>query len=341
MSGFNVYTETGETSSGGGDVDWEGRAKYLVETAELSEQETLVGVISGVIDLGIQPQEDGKMESNLSLEEEIAEMEKNPDCYFEDAIDYNDGKKEKRYKRFPVKDVQSVAISVDFPDIILDQAPFFGNESDPRPLRMLLGGEFNPKGSSEKIVARPIPLSIRKNDKTKNKWSFLPNHTLYKMAVAAKIISAGEPFLPQDIDKLVGKSMQFKAQLSLNEGKYLNEKCNFVGALARGQSEQVLDDKYQHVIQFTSDDNDADSIKELRASIKNTMKKATNWGLETTKLRTQLGGSSTTEEGDDSEEEKTKTPEAKTPAKKAPAKPKKVGKEPELEEDDDEDPFAE
>lgn len=341
---FNVYTEKGEAKGSGSDVDWDGRAKYLVETAQLTKAEVLVGTISGIYDLGIQAQDDGKMESKLTPEEEAEEIEKNPNCYFENAIDYNDGKKEKRYKRFPLKDEQSIAITVDFPDIMVDQAPFFGKESNPRPLRMLLGGEFNPKGSKEKIVARPLGLGIRKNDKTYNKWSMLPNTLLYKMAVAGGVIIQGEPFLPQDdLSNLLGKSMQFKAKLELNDGKYLNESCQFVGALARGQVAKELDESLHQLIQFTVE-NDPNDLTELRGSIKNTMKRAKNWPLDSTILRKQLeGDTSPTEEGDEkgSEEDEVKDPIAKNkPPVSKKSTPRKIIED-EVEDEDEEDPFAE
>ena len=45
------------------------------------------------------------------------------------------------------------------------------------------------------------------------------NSSLYKMAVAAKIINQGDAFLPQDADKLLGKTLQFKTQVFFNRGK--------------------------------------------------------------------------------------------------------------------------
>ena len=60
---FNSYSNNREESnSDRPNVDWEVLNKYVVETAGLQEETTLVGTISSLIDLGIQPQEDAKLE---------------------------------------------------------------------------------------------------------------------------------------------------------------------------------------------------------------------------------------------------------------------------------------
>lgn len=281
---FNTYGNNKAESSDRPQVDWAALNAYVVEAAGLQEEQTLVGTISSIVDLGIQPQEDAKVEWDGTPEEEAEETSKNPNTYFEDLKDYNDGGKVKRYKRFPVKAAQSVAITVDFGDILLDKSKFFG-ESKPLPLRLLLGGDFTPKGSNT-IVAKPLTLTVRKNDKTGNQWSIPFNHTLYKAAVAAKLVEKGKPFLPENIDQLLGKHLQFKAQVYMADGKYFTEKCAFVGALARGQVGVDIDPSLLSVIQF-NEDNDPEKVKLLRASIKNTIRRAENF--EGSKIKAQIG----------------------------------------------------
>ena len=98
------------------------------------------------------------------------------------------------------------------------------------------------------------------------------------MAVASKIIETGEAFLPQDIDKLLGKTLQFKAQVFFNKGKdgkqYYTEKVSFAAGLARGQTERQVDKTY--LIQFNKE-NDPQALKELRAHVINTIEQATNY----------------------------------------------------------------
>lgn len=281
---FGTRGNNNSSSSEGVKVDWEGLNKHVVETAGLQQPETLVGIISSIIDLGIQQQEDAKIEFDGDEEAERKEIAENPNTYFETLPDYGDGGKMKRYKRFPTKAVQCVCVTVDFPDIIVDKGQFFGN-SDPKPLRLLLGGEFTPKGGKT-IVAKPLALTKRKNAKTNNVWSLPFNHTLYKMAVAAKLVEQGNGFLPEDIDKLLGKALQFKAQVYLNEGKYFTEKCAFAASLSRGQVAPVADPNTLCMIQFM-EDNDENQVKQLRASVKNTMRNASDF--EGSKIAEMIG----------------------------------------------------
>lgn len=264
-------------------VDWEGLNKYIVETCGLQNDEVLTGIISGLYDLGIQEQEDAKVEFKGTEEDELAEIAKSGDVYFETSMDY-DTKQMKRYKRWPQKPVQSVAFAIDFPDILLDKGPFFGAESSPKPLRLLLGGEFVLTGGT-KIVARPQPIVIRKNDKTNNKWSFMPNSTIYKLAVGTKVINAGDAFTGDMLDQLLGKAAQFKARVFFNKDGFYNEKCAFAAGLARNMSAPAFDDSLIHIVQFDADNKEED-LKQLRISVRNTMARAQDYAGS--KLEAQL-----------------------------------------------------
>lgn len=281
---FEVYNTGSNNNSDRPQVDWAGMNSEIVEVAGLQEVETIIGKISGIYDVGIQPQPDAQYPWTGTKEEEQAEIEKDSSVYFEDLKDYQDGGKIKRYKLKPVKPAQSVVFAVDLPQIIVDKGKWFGN-SDPKPLRLLLGGEFTPSGGKT-IAAKPQALTVRKNDKTNNQWSMPFNSTIYKMAVASKLIKQGEPFLPKRIDELLGKSMQFKVQVFLNDGKYYTEKCAFAASLSRGQAEPDYDESLLHMIQFNAD-NTEDDLKQLRASVKNTMRNAENF--ETSKIKDQIG----------------------------------------------------
>lgn len=282
---FNVRsTGSNQSSSDRPNVDWAAMNAEVVEVAQLQQPETMVGIISGIYDVGIQPQDDAAIEWKGTPEQEAEEVAKNPNTYFEDMKDYQDGGKIKRYKRFPVKAAQSVVFAVDLPEVIVDKGKYFGN-SDPKPLRLLLGGEFTPSGGKT-IAARPFPLSIRKNDKTGNQWSIPFNNTIYKMALAAKLVTQGQPFLPDRIDELLGKAMQFKVQVFLNDGKYYTEKCAFAASLGRSQTAPEYDSSLLHIVQFDVDNEEA-ALKQLRASVKNTMRNASDF--EGSKIQAQIG----------------------------------------------------
>lgn len=282
---FGVRGTSGNNSnSDRPQVNWELLNKTIVEEAGLQQPETLVGIVAGIYDVGIQPQPDAQYPWTGTPEEEEAEIAKDSSVYFEDLKDYQDGGKIKRYKLKPVKAAQSVVFAIDFPDVKVDKAIHFGN-SDPKPLRLLLGGEYTPpKGKT--IAARPVALNKRKSEKTNGVWSLPFNNTAYKMAVAAKLIKQGEGFLPERLDELLGKAMQFKAQVFLNDGKYYTEKCSFAASLSRGQVVSEYDESLLHIIQFDEDNSEA-ALKQLRASVKNTIRNASDF--DESKIKDQIG----------------------------------------------------
>lgn len=286
---FDAYSTGSSSGKKESKVDFDALNKYVVETAGLQNREVLVGVVSSIVDLGTQAQEDAAMPFIGTAEDEAAEIAKNPNTYFEDGFDPNDPKRKKqvRLKRWPQKPVQAVAISVDFPDILLDKGQFFGSdEGEEKPLRLWLGGSFYiPEVGM--VVGRPTPLKVTKN--TKDQWSFNKKHLFYQMASAAKLIDASkdEVFLPKDIDKLVGQAFCFEAQVFFKETKgkeYFTEYVKFVSGLGRGQ--KAPDCEVSHnLIQFNQE-NDPAALKELRNHVKNTIKRASNY--EGSKIQAQL-----------------------------------------------------
>jgi hypothetical protein len=341
---FDSYG-AGENSgkSSGREIDFDALNKYVVETANLENREVLIGVISSIVDLGTQEQEDGEMVFKGSEEDEAAEIAKYPGTYFEDGPDPNNPKKQVRLKKWPQKPIQSVAVSVDFPDILLNKGQFFGDDSgELKPLRLWLGGDFFIQDVG-KVVGRPTPLKVKKN--AAGKWSFDKKHLLYKMAAAAKLIDASkdEVFLPQDIDKLLGKALCFEAQVFFKESKgkeYYTEYAKFVSGLGRGQKAPDFEVS-RNLIQFNQD-NDPEALKELRAHVKNTIKRAANY--EGSKIQAQLealyksngNDSDGSDASDDSKQEEAPKPTAKPKAEPKATKPKKEEK-PEIVFDDMDD----
>ena len=342
---FDSYGST-QSSSGEkkSDVDFDALNKYVVETAGLQQQETLVGFVSGIVDLGIQEQPDAENKYTGKKEDEAAEIAKFPNTYFKDGKD--DKGNPCRLKCYPQKAVQSVAIAVDFPDITLDKEQFFG-ESKPLPLRIWMGGQFYipTKGM---MIARTTPLRVNKK---MGAWSMDALSLPYKMAVAAKIVAPGEVFLPQQIDSLLGKSMQFVVQVYMKEGKggkeYYTEFIKYAAPLARGQKEFDMSEYTPFLIQFNSK-NDEKALQELRFHIINTLKQATNFEgsmiqkqlLEIGKIKPEEGrGQQGGSEGDDEDFVPEVKGEPSVPpkpaAKKAPAKVVEPVDDP----DDDDIPF--
>lgn len=311
MSGFQVYSaESKDGEDSRSNIDFEALNKYVVETANLENGETLVGFVSGIYDLGTQKLPDAEYKVDKGDEElSIGELTEK----YQDKIDsgditkfataYDNDSKSYIIKKFvPQKNRQAVCYSVDFPEVMLDKAPFFGQESNPLPLRLYIGGEWWDKPTGKMVINSLIALKKTKDDKLG--WTMHPLSALYKMAAATKVIplkgkeledakSKGinpMAFQPEMIDRLLGKSLQYKAQIFFNEkdGKsYYNEKLGFVGALARGQKE--YEDVETHLVMFHTE-NDEKTLKELRSHVINTMARATNFmGSELQKQLTKLG----------------------------------------------------
>lgn len=297
-------------------VDFDAINRYVVETAGLEKRTTLPGVVSSIIDLGIQEQSDAEVVFTGSEEDEAEIIAEFPDTYFKDGLD-PDTRKPVRLKCWPQKPIQCVAISVDIPDIIVDKGQFFG-ESNPLPLRLYMGGQYYLPNTGM-IVGRPTPLRINKK---LGAWSLAQNNLLHKMAVGAKLIEPNEPFLPQDIDKLLGQALQFDVQIYMKKSgdkEYYTEYIKYVSGLARGQSVDELEGEV-YLVQF--DDSNADAaIKDLRNHVVNTIKRAQNY--EGSKIQKQIetvrGRKDTTD--DKPAQEKAPTKPAPKPAAKPAPKP--------------------
>ena len=271
-----AFVNTNTAGGSGSDVDWDGMNAHVVEVVGTqNKKKSVVGIISGIYELGIQAQEDAKMEWNGTPAQEAAELEKakanGQSTYFEDMHDYQSNSM-KRFKRWKNKAVPSVAFTVDFPQYMVDKGKFFG-ESNPSPLRMIMNGEFTPKGSKEKGLGRIYGMGWTKL-KT-DEWSLKPNSIPYKLGVYTDVINDTFPFMPEDIPKLLGKACQFEIQLHVVDG-FLREKIKLQGVIPEGLPIPELDPKYLHTVEFDVQ-NDPEAIKQLRVSVINTIKKAQNY----------------------------------------------------------------
>ena len=321
--------ERSESSGNASTVDWDAYHNYIVEKAKLQSQEVLIGYVAGIIDLGEQAQEDGKTPFTGTQEDEAEILEKFQDTYFEDGFDPV-SKKPTRYKRWPQKPLQAVTLAIDFPDIMLNLGQFFGEEgSEEKPLRMYLGGQFYLQGKGM-VVGCPLYLkySNLSDDRKKPIWSFNKKHTLYKMAVGAKLVENGSPFLPDDIDKLLGVSLQFGVQIFFKENKgkkYFTENIKFASGLGRGQTPfDPITEPF--LIQF---DDDNKHLGEVRSHVLNTIRQASNF--EGSKIQKQLEALHPANKAESEVEEKPKA--APKPAGK------RVAEVSQKVEDPEDDPF--
>ena len=83
---FDAYSPGSSSGSSKKEVDYDSLNKYVVETAQLEERETLVGVVAGIVDLGTQPQEDAEVVFKGDEDDEAEEIKKNSNTYFKDGM---------------------------------------------------------------------------------------------------------------------------------------------------------------------------------------------------------------------------------------------------------------
>ena len=287
---FKVTGSNTTTTSTKPTVDFDALNDFVVEQVGCQQPETLNGVVVGIIDLGNQKLPDAEYnvdsgDEDLSVEELEAkyadEIAAGKISKFDFVKDWSTRPPKDVIKKFvPQKDRQCISYCVDFPDVMLDKGQFFGEKSEPKPLRLYFGGQYYHQGLKKMIVQNLLPLklsNIAKDPRNDKLWSLSTKSQLHKMAVASKIINTGEAFLPDQIDQLLGKTLQFKVQIGFNEKgdkKYYFEKMSFLGAIQR--KDKPFENVDVFLIQM-DDENDPEALKNLRKHIINTQMMATNW----------------------------------------------------------------
>ena len=290
---------TSNTDSTRPTVNFDEVNQYVVDTVGCQQPETLNGVVVGIIDLGNQKLPDAEYDvdsgdEDLSVEEleskYASDIAEGKISKFDYVKDWSTRPPKEVIKKFvPQRDRQCISYVVDFPDIMLDKGQFFGGDSEPKPLRMYFGGQYYHQGLKKMVVQNLLPLkvsNIAKNPSESKVWSLSTKSQLHKMAVAAKLINTGEAFLPDNIDQLLGKTLQFQVQIGFNEKgdkKYYFEKMKFLGAIQR--KDKPFEDVETFLIQMEGD-NDPEALKNLRKHIINTQMMATNF--EGSALQKQL-----------------------------------------------------
>lgn len=292
---FNAQTPQSnpETSN----IDFDALSKHVVETVGCSEKpEALIGIVSGVIDLGLQAQEDAKMEwkgsdaEKAEIEAKAARGESKE--YFE-VVPHGQNNVPTLCKRWPVKAQRCSAITVDFPDILVNKGQFYNEDKvgEDLPFRALLNNEFGLKGVG-KVVGKPYSLREQRNDD--GTWGFKNNTILFKLAQATNQLDAQGNFKPAMLGNLIGEAAMFNVHVYMNEhaGKnYLNEKLAFNGPVPKAMQKMVpvLDEKHMYVVNFKGE-QDLEVLKNLRQSVINTMKMAEDFeGSDVQKALIEIG----------------------------------------------------
>ncbi len=284
MFALNITTTT-QTEGSRKEIDWNAMNLDVVAAAGTAEESrSIPGVISGIIDLGEQELPDAEKAFTGTAEDEAAELAKGGNTYFKDGIDKETGKMA-RLRCWPQKPVQQIAITVDFPQVMVDKGKFFGN-SNPAPLRMLLNGEFTlPSGDTKtKIVGRPYNIRETKHDigGNKTRWAFAKNNGIHKLAAAAKLLDKDGLFTKERIGELLGKILQFEFRVYMKPSKndstktFFTEDIKLVGKVPEGIPLPEVPEGLLYGVNLYGE-NDPTAVKQLRVCIKNTIKRANNY----------------------------------------------------------------
>ncbi|AXF53018.1 MAG: DNA primase/helicase [Caudoviricetes sp.] len=322
---FDAGTPSNAGNGEGSNVDFDALAKHVVEAVGCADKpESMIGVVSGVIDLGLQAQDDAKMEWK-GTDEERAEVEAKAARgesteYFETLP--NDKQVPTLYKRWKVKSQRCVAITVDFPNTLVNKGQFFDKEGggEELPFRGLLNNEFGIAGIG-KVVGKPYSLREQRNDD--GSWSLKNNTILFKLGQATGQLDAQGNFKPAYLGNLIGEAALFNVHVFLNEYKgkqYLNEKMAFNGPVPKMMQSMIptLDDKHMYVINFKGE-QDLDALKTLRQSVINTMKQAEDFeGSDVQKALIEIGKIKVGEQAQKPAAEN-KPEQQKAPVQQAPA----------------------
>jgi len=321
---FGSVGNTGGSGDGSSDVDYNAMNQHILDVWGKKEKRSLVGIISTIAELGTQELEDGHMKFTGTPEEKQAIIDKDDGQYFalvnkDGDIVESGGELHKFWKQKPVN---CVAFTVDFPQVMVDKGQFFG-ESNPAPLRMVLNGEWRflkTDGSGQKELRLNRNYELKQSTQEFGSWSLKSASIPYKLAASAGVCESSGGFSRYDVDKLLGTAHQFEVKLSpyTSGGKtYLNERISFKGEPAEGVPIPELDDSLKGIIQINAE-NDADQVKNLRASIKNTMRMSSDYEGSILAKQIEASRGTTAPEGGDQGENKAPMAE---PEKKPEAKP--------------------
>jgi len=263
-------------------IDWKVVNQERADIFDTKDKaKSRVGIISGIIDLGVQPVEDGHKKSDVALEDEEAYIAEHEGNYFDDFTDPQT-KKTERHVFWPQKAQRAVGITVDLPQYEYD----WGGDIGKKPFRFLLNGEFIHKGMkrTDIVLARTYDLKETTKDFAP-RWSLAKNSLLYKAAVATNVIKVGEPFSKKQIGELIGKPALFEVRFWLEDG-YANEKISFKGEVPEGMNIPEVDEDTLYYINLDGE-NDEAAVKQLRKSVKNTIKNSVSY--EGSKLQADFG----------------------------------------------------
>lgn len=282
-----TYT-TERPVSDGPTIDFDAMTKHVIERVKASDKpDAKIGIISGIIELGLQEQEDAKMEWKGTAADKaaiIAKAEAGESKEYFQTLDNGKGVMVE-YKRWPVKPEEEVVLMVDFPDCLVNRGQFFDENGvgEELPFRGSPNGDFWKKGVG-KVVGKAYSLK-ESNVKGTKLWSLRNNSILWKLAQATGQLDQNELFKPHMLGSLIGEAALFNVHVYGEDfdGKtYLKEKVSFNGPVpgiiqsVADKLKEEFNEDLLHLVRFKGEQDD-EVNKTIRQNIINSMTLANNF----------------------------------------------------------------
>lgn len=218
------------------DVDWNAKDEYVAGVLGLGKH-SLIGTVSLLTDLGLQPREDQvliwddktKADSGWRLENH---EDGNPKCEGARIETKMIKGKQTEVLVYPQADMAQIAISVDFGEKLINLDQFFRPDSDEqvsRPFRDIIGRtgwggfKFDAEGKRKNVVAKPFNMAEtnvnRQKKNAKYHSAFGKTSMIYDLAKYCKVLDEDENFHIRDVGKLLGKACMFEVVVEWNTWK--------------------------------------------------------------------------------------------------------------------------
>lgn len=280
-----------------GSVDWDKWHEHVTTQLKCEKAKTRKGTIVGIYHFGKQAQPPTEYlldPSNEIQSNNLANSEKTGSRVVRKETFYDNGKtlKDVDVVVTPVKDWESFSYVVEFSKFQVNKGEFFeGIEEGEKPFQILLAHPWFFEGKlDDRNVVTYQRLPTKKNFKdAQGRWSYKNTNNIYKMALAAELIEAGDPFHYDQRGDLLGKTFQFSLQVGKNKGGYFNTAIKYVGGLSEDDEAPVVDPDDIFGLDFDSP-NPPEAIKALHPQadrvLLNTLRTAVNF--EGSKIQADL-----------------------------------------------------
>lgn len=349
----NIQPQQSNTNNDNNDyqkVDYDALHNHIIEACGTqSKARTIPAYISGIYDLGTQPRPPFEALYDETDERQTKALnDGNAEVVTKNFYD-NDAKKWHNDAQVFVKPLparQAITLCITFPQIVVDIDPFFGGESNPRPLNVIYGGEFfavktDGSGKKEKIVQSPLFIQENTNNPS-GTWGLPTTSLLHKMGSALGLLNEHNLMKVDKLGDMLGKALTFQLRIWNKPNKnggdaWFTEQVKFVGDIPEGLPVPEFDSSFIHGINVNGD-NDLETVKHLNSKVRNTIMRAENYeGSDIEKLFKQVQEERTASNTNSPENTANEPSKEDKTENKVPASKKAVVDEPEPNMDFDDD----